>query len=215
MLRPIAACLVLVLSAASASAATQVGSVSRSLGAGTGTGDAETRTLGAGAPVHLDEVLATGEDARLAVTLDDGTVLTLGENARLAVDAFVYDPAGANTLHATVAGAFRYVSGALSTDATRTASVTTPVALIGVRGTDFWGGPIDGGFGVALFEGSIAVTSGGITRILETPGLGVNVEAGAAPNPCAARQAMEALLASAVREVGAIPWDQLDRSRDP
>jgi len=186
MFRPIVALLLLVLSAASAAAATQVGSVARVQGTCTGTIDAETRTLVAGAPVYRDEILATGNDARLAVTLDDGTVLTVGENARLKIDAFVFDPAGANTLHATVAGAFRYVSGALSPDATRTASVTTPVALIGVRGTDFWGGPIDGGFGVALFEGSIAVTSGGVTRILEAPGLGVDVAPGSTPGVAAA-----------------------------
>ena len=186
MFQPIVALLLLVLSAASAAAATQVGSVTRVVGACTGTIGAETRTLVAGTPVYRDEILATGDDARLAVTLDDGTVLTVGENARLTIDAFVFDPAGANTLHATVAGAFRYVSGALSPDATRTASVTTPVALIGVRGTDFWGGPIDGGFGVALFEGSIAVTSGGVTRILEAPGLGVDVAPGSTPGDAAA-----------------------------
>lgn len=181
MNRSIAGLVFSVLLIVQAAAATQVGSVTRVVGACTGTIDAATRTLVAGMPVHRDEVLATGDDARLAVTLDDGTVLTIGEKARLIVDAFVYDPAGAGTLHATVAGAFRYISGALSTDATRTASVTTPVALIGVRGTDFWGGPIDGGFGVALFEGSITVTSGGVTRILEAPGLGVDVAPGSTP----------------------------------
>ena len=186
MFRPIATLLFLVLSTALAAAATQVGSATRVQGECTGTVDAETRELVAGAAIYLGEHLATGDDARLAVTLDDGTVLTVGENARLTVDAFVFDPAGASMLHATVSGAFRYVSGALSTDARRTASVTTPVALIGVRGTDFWGGPIDGGFGVALFEGSISVTSGGVTRILEAPGLGVDVEPDSAPGDATA-----------------------------
>jgi hypothetical protein len=179
--RSIAALVFSVLLAVQAAAATQVGAVARVQGVCTGTVEGETRVLVKDAPVYLDEEIATGADARLAVNLDDGTVLTIGENARLTIDAFVYDPAGQSTLHATVGGAFRFVSGAMTPEASRTASVTTPVALIGVRGTDFWGGPIDGAFGVALFEGAIAVTSGGVTRILEAPGFGVDVSPGATP----------------------------------
>jgi hypothetical protein len=179
--RLIAALALIVVSAAPAAAATQVGTVDRVQGVCAGAVDGATRTLVEDAPVHLNEEIVTGVDARLAVKLDDGTVLTIGENAHLSIDAFVYDPAGKSTLHAIVAGAFRYVSGAMTPQASRTASVTTPVALIGVRGTDFWGGPIDGGFGVALFEGSITVTSGGVTRVLEVPGIGVDVAPGSVP----------------------------------
>ena len=56
--------------------------------------------------------------------------------------------------------------------------------MIAVRGTSFWGGPIDGGFGIALFEGSISVTSGGVTTVLDAPGSGVNIPAaGGSPGP--------------------------------
>jgi hypothetical protein len=182
VIRSIAVLLLLALFAVPAAAATPVGTVERVHGVCTGTVDGETRTLAAQAPVHLNEEIVTGDGARIAIVLDDGTVLTIGENARLTIDAFVLAPAGAGVLHATVAGAFRYVSGALRQGATPEASVTTPVAVIGVRGTDFWGGPIDGGFGVALFEGSISVTSGGVTTVLDAAGSGVNLPAaGGAP----------------------------------
>jgi hypothetical protein len=173
------------LTSASSLAATPVGEVARVQGECTASVDATTRTLTAGAPVHLAEELATAAGARLAVALDDGTTLTLGENARLLIDTFVYDPAGDSTLTAAVSGAFRYVSGRLQDAAARQATISTPVAVIAVRGTNFWGGPIDGGYGVALFEGSISVTSGGVTTVLDAPGSGVNLppEGGAPTGP--------------------------------
>lgn len=155
------------------------GSVSRVQGAAFGVVDGARQQLDLGAQVYVGEAVATGADARLAVTLADGTLLTLGENASLTLDTFVYDPAGANALHAIVAGAFRYASGKLGPAATRTASITTPAATIGVRGTNFWGGPVDGQTGFVLFEGAIDVTVGATTVIVENPGTGVALDPGA------------------------------------
>jgi len=75
----------------------------------------------------------------------------------------------------TLAGDFRFISGKLTPGAARDASVTTPFAVIAVRGTDFWGGPIDGAFGVLLFEGAVSVTNAGATTDLTMPGDGVNL----------------------------------------
>jgi hypothetical protein len=127
----------------------------------------------------MGEAIATGSGARLAIALADGTSLTLGENASLTIDAYVYAPDGANTFHAAVAGAFRYVSGALGANATRTASVTTPAAVVGIRGTDFWGGPVDGQEGFVLLDGAIDVTVNGATVAIDNAGTGVGFDAGA------------------------------------
>jgi hypothetical protein len=35
--------------------------------------------------------------------------------------------------------------------------LNTPVATIGVRGTDFWGGPIDGALDVMVLSGAVEV----------------------------------------------------------
>src|SRR5262249_41421970 len=75
----------------------------------------------------------------------------------------------------TLAGAFRFVTGKVAPSATRDASVTTPFAVIAVRGTDFWGGPIDGAFGVLLFDGAVSVTNAGAATDLTMPGDGVNL----------------------------------------
>ena len=37
--------------------------------------------------------------------------------------------------------------------------MSTPVADIGVRGTEFWGGPINAKYGVLLLEGEVTVSN--------------------------------------------------------
>jgi len=164
---------------APALAADPIGKVDRVQGDATGTNSATPAPLSTGADIFLNEIVATGADARLALGFADGTELTLGENAKVTIDTFVYQPAGASQLHAAVAGAFRYISGKLAPGATRDASVTTPIATIGVRGTDFWGGPIDGQFGVVLLEGSVTVTTPSGTASLLEAGQGVNINGAA------------------------------------
>ncbi len=53
--------------------------------------------------------------------------------------------------------------------------MTTPFAVIGIRGTDFWSGPIDGAFGVLLLEGAVSVTNTAGTVSLTVPGQGTNL----------------------------------------
>lgn len=162
--------------AAAAHAATPVGKVSRHQGDSVGVSEGTERTLATGAVVHLQEEISTGDAARLELTFDDGTVLTLGEQARLVIDEFVYNPAdGLERMAVSANGAFRFVSAAL-TRADSEISVATPVALLGVRGTDFWGGPIDGAFGVFLLEGSVTVTNAAGEALLDETGEGVNLD---------------------------------------
>ena len=56
-------------------------------------------------------------------------------------------------------------------------SVLAPFAvlLMGLFLDYFWGGPIDGAFGVLLFDGAVAVTNAGATTDLTAPGDGVNL----------------------------------------
>jgi hypothetical protein len=166
-----------------ADSATVIGAVSRIAGEGASVVDGASRKLAEGAPIHLGEQVTTGGGARLEITFDDNTVLTLGENSTVTVDEFVYAPGGDSAVAATVAGAFRYVSAALKPGESRTCEVTTPFAVIGVRGTDFWGGPIDGAFGVFLIDGSVSVSAGSREVVMSAPGEGVTLDrAGAAPS---------------------------------
>ena len=53
----------------------------------------------------------------------------------------------------------------------------------GIRGTEFWGGPIDDqALGVFLIEGAVSVSNAAGQQVLNLPGQGTNIAAaGAAP----------------------------------
>jgi hypothetical protein len=82
-----------------------------------------------------------------------------------------------------VVGAFRFLSGQVSKLVSSDVSIATPVAIIGIRGTEFWGGPIDNQvLGVFLIEGAVSVSNAGGEQILSQRGQGTHIAApGAAP----------------------------------
>jgi hypothetical protein len=172
--------------ASQASAQEAIGAVSRIQGDASAAKGGTTRTLALNASVFLNEIVTTGPEARLEVTFKDNTKLTLGEKAKLTFDQFVFDPAaGRGTMKASVTGAFRFVSGQVSKLARSEVNVTTPVATIGIRGTEFWGGPIDDqALGVFLVEGAVRVSNAAGRQTLRRPGQGTNIAArGRAPGP--------------------------------
>ena len=163
-----------------------IGAVSRIQGETSRTRGGATRALGLNASVLLNEVVSTGEAARLEVTFTDGTQVTLGEKAELTLDTFVFNPAaGSGMIKFGVVGTFRFLSGQVSKLASSDVSVTTPVATLGIRGTEFWGGPIDNQvLGVFLIEGAVRVSNAAGEQILSQPGQGTNIATpGAAPGP--------------------------------
>jgi len=161
-----------------------IGTVSRIQGEASGTRGGATRALGLNSSVFRNETVVTAETARLEVTLTDNTRLTLGEKAKLTLDTYVFDSAARRgTIKFGLIGAFRFVSGQVSKLASADASVTTPVAVVGIRGTEFWGGPIDDQvLGVFLIEGAVGVSNAAGQQILNQPGQGTNIAApGVAP----------------------------------
>jgi hypothetical protein len=167
-----------------AAAQEAIGVVSRILGEARGPRGGTTRALGLNASVFLNETVSTA--ARLEVTFIDDTRLTIGEKAKLTLDTYVFDPAaGSGTIKFGVAGALRFVSGKLTKLASADVSVTTAVATLGIRGTEFWGGPIDDqALGVFLIEGAVSVSNAAGEQILRQPGQGTNIATpGSAPGP--------------------------------
>ncbi|HEY9080735.1 FecR family protein [Magnetovibrio sp.] len=136
--------------------------------------------------LESNDTVATATDARLEITFVDGTTLTLGERARITLDDYVYTPGEtANKLAVSVAqGAFLFVSGAMGKQAEREMQVTTQLATIGIRGTTFWGGPLDTPLDVLLLDGKVEVRSPGGAVILDQPGKGTTVPMpGQSPTP--------------------------------
>jgi hypothetical protein len=183
MLRTALALATLIFAAAPALADDQAGAVSQAKGSATGTLAGERRPLELGASVFMDEVLTTDAAARLEVTLLDTTKLTLGEKAEIRIDSFVYSGKRTQSLKLAAVGALRMISSR-NKPAGAQVVLRTPVVEIGIRGTDFWTGPIDGQFGVLLLEGAVSVSNAAGAVVLDQPGEGTNITGpGSAPGP--------------------------------
>lgn len=130
-----------------------------------------------GTPIHMRDELRTGAEGRLKITFRDETVLTLGEKASVVIDRYVFDPDGqvGETVLQATKGAFRFASGKIKDLKQSKIAVSTPVADIGVRGTEFWGGPMEGEYGVLLLEGEVTVSNQAGSVTLSAPGQGTDI----------------------------------------
>jgi len=82
----------------------------------------------------LADYVQTGKASQMQILLLDRSTFSIGANAALRIDRFVYDPArGRSAGAAVVRGAFRFMSG--QSNRQNSATVDTPVASIGIRGT--------------------------------------------------------------------------------
>ena len=150
-----------------------VGSISEVKGTATIASSGKAAAAANGSAVHLNDSLTTGADGYLQVTFRDDTVLTLAEDAHVIIDRYVFDPDQGlgDVLLTTTQGAFRFATGRLKELKNKDVQVSTPVAEVGIRGTEFWGGPVDGDYSVVLLDGEINVRNQAGTVTLNQPGL--------------------------------------------
>lgn len=79
------------------------------------------------------------KNGRTSIQFIDETRVDVTENSKLVIDEFVYDP---NTSTGNLAlkasfGTVRYASGQIAKNSKQNVKISTPTAVIGVRGTDF------------------------------------------------------------------------------
>ena len=118
------------------------------------------------AVVAHDDQLQTGPNSRLQLTLSDGGTLNLGENTRLRATTISESPAH-SLAELDLKGAFRMVSGIFRGKHKQEWVIKTPVAVIGIRGTDFFAGPIDGALDVMVISGLVEVSNSAGHVLLE------------------------------------------------
>ena len=101
------------------------------------TGD---RAAVAGLELNEGDTVRTGADAWALLAMSDGASMTLRPQSQLRIDTYRYDhdgdPARNSSLLSLVKGAFRSVTGYIGRTNRDGYRITTPVATIGVRGTD-------------------------------------------------------------------------------
>lgn len=145
--------------------------------------DALPRPLKVGDKIFRGDVISTGKGARLEMKMIDDTVMTLGEKTVFVVIDYIAAGPAPNAAVRLMEGAFAVATGKLPKLANASMRIETEVATIGIRGTAFWGGPIDGSFGIALLsEGAIEVANKGGRVVIDKLGDGTAVsDANAAP----------------------------------
>ena len=88
--------------------------------------------------VESYDVIKT-KNGRTAIEFVDETRVDVTENSKLVIDEFVYDPntsTGSLALKASF-GTVRYASGQIAKNSRQNVKISTPTAVVGVRGTDF------------------------------------------------------------------------------
>ncbi len=146
--------------------------------------DGTQSELKVGAPVFQGDELVTGDGASVGIVLADDTVFSMGENGALVLDEMVYDPATqeGSVSMSVMEGVFTFVSGQIAKTDPDAMTVNTPVATIGIRGTQVGldlreGQPMS----VVLMEerdglvGEVVVTNDGGVQILNTAHQGTTV----------------------------------------
>lgn len=148
--------------AAAADPGEVIGTVARVLAPASVIRQGAAEPLAKGDAVRFGDDLMTGVDGRLEVVFSDDTRLTLGERSAVTVDSYVFTRAGGEAEWRLLSGAFRMVTGEIAKRQPDNVTVATPVATIGIRGTDFWGGRFKGApLAVLAIDGRIEVVAPG------------------------------------------------------
>jgi hypothetical protein len=155
--------------------AEQAGTVSRVQGLVTLGEKPGARNVSAGDQVQTGDVVATAPGARVLIILVDGTEVTLSGDTRFAVSEL--DAASGKGRFDMTGGAFRMVTGLLEKSVSRDFTVNTPLATLGIRGTDFWAGYLEkDGFYVYLASGhGVVVENQAGREVMNRPGDGIAV----------------------------------------
>jgi hypothetical protein len=96
------------------------------------------RTLGQGDSIFVNDRVVTGERSFAVLQFVDGAKVTVRPKSALVVEEYVYS--GGDEDAATlslVEGGLRVITGAMAKSKPENYKVKTPVALMGVRGTEF------------------------------------------------------------------------------
>lgn len=102
--------------------------------------DNTRRTLARGDTVNSGEKLETGVRGRMQIRFTDGSFLSLQPNSRFGLNTYVYNrekPEESRLVFNFLQGSMRTISGAIGKVNRANYQIKTPMATIGIRGTDY------------------------------------------------------------------------------
>ena len=92
-----------------------------------------------GMRLETADVLKTGADGSVGITMADNSLLSAGPNSILSLDRFEFDPTTSQgQFDAQLRkGSLAVISGRIAKQSPEAMTVRTPSAILGVRGTEF------------------------------------------------------------------------------
>jgi hypothetical protein len=133
-------CGLLAAASGAAAAAEKVGEVSLAIGASRVVRATNTAKIERGAPVLVGDRIETDRGGHVHVRFVDGGYVSVRPGSRLTVESYRYDAAKPedNAVRFRLeSGVARAISGRVAESARERFRLNTPIAAIGVRGTDF------------------------------------------------------------------------------
>lgn len=135
--------------------------------------DAKTRTLAKSDVVYLHDTLTTDANTEAEIVFTDDTLMTFRPGTSFYVNNYAYNPnapkgasAGTYVMN-LLEGGFRTITGLIAKAKPTDYHVNTPVATIGVRGTDYAVYLKDGQLFMGYYKGSPCVSNKNQTLCLD------------------------------------------------
>jgi len=131
--------LVLLAACAAAGAADDVGQIKVARGQVSVDRGGQSLPAQVGMALAAADVLKTGADGSVGITMRDNSLLSAGPNSVLSLDRFDFDPTTYQGRFESglQRGTLAVVSGRIARQSPQAMTVRTPSAVLGVRGTDF------------------------------------------------------------------------------
>ena len=119
--------------------AVEIGQIKTAKGKVTIERDGRTLPATVGVRLQSADVIRTGADGAVGITMDDDSLLSAGPGSVLSLDRYAFEPTtGQGRFDASLnKGTLAVISGRIAKGSPDAMTVRTPTAILGVRGTEF------------------------------------------------------------------------------
>ena len=120
-------------------AAAEIGQIKTAKGQVTIERDGRALPATVGTRLQSADVVKTGADSSVGITMDDDSLLSAGSGSVLSLDRYAFEPTtGQGRFDASLnRGTLAVISGRIAKSSPDAMTVRTPTAILGVRGTEF------------------------------------------------------------------------------
>ena len=134
-----AAMLLVALGLSVAAAAAEIGQIKVAKGQVTVEREGQSVPATVGTRLQTSDIVRTGADGSVGITMGDDSLLSAGPNSVLSLDRYEFDPTtNRGRFDAKLnKGTLAVISGKIAKQSPGAMTVQTPAAILGVRGTEF------------------------------------------------------------------------------